>query len=153
MFERRLKVFLFVLAIVTAVLIGRAVDLQILGREHWVEEAAKSLHHETLTETTRGRLLDVRGRPLAEDAYCFDACVDYRAIPKDPDPDWVHEIAAERVKARDAGQHDKTVSTRTLARRTRVSSRQARASRSAKVSTNLKWPQAARLRALFTTAS
>jgi penicillin-binding protein 2 len=110
MFERRLKVFLFVLAVVTAVLVGRAVDLQILGREHWVEEAAKSLHHDSLTETTRGRLLDVRGRPLAEDMYCFDACVDYRAIPKDPDEQWVHEIAVARVKE----QHEKTGSTRVM---------------------------------------
>jgi penicillin-binding protein 2 len=110
MFERRLKVFLFVLAVVTAVLVGRAVDLQILGRAHWVEEAAKSLHHDSLTETTRGRLLDVRGRPLAEDVYCFDACVDYRAIPKDPDAQWVHDIAVARVKE----QHDKTGSTRAM---------------------------------------
>jgi penicillin-binding protein 2 len=114
MFERRLKVFLFVLALVTAVLVARAIQLQVVQRAQWATEALDSLHHESLTDTTRGRLLDVRGRPLAEDDYCFDACVDYRAIPRDPDPDWVREIAAQRVKLRDGGHHDKSVSTHQL---------------------------------------
>jgi penicillin-binding protein 2 len=101
MFERRLKVFLFVLAVITAVLVARAVQLQVVERAQWTSDAIDSLHHDSLTETTRGRLLDVRGRPLAEDVYCFDACVDYRAISKDPDSEWVHELAVQRVALRD----------------------------------------------------
>jgi penicillin-binding protein 2 len=90
------------------------VQLQIIERTRWATEAIESLHHESLIETTRGRLLDVKGRPLAEDTYCFDACVDYRAIPSVPDAEWVREIAVERVKTRDGGHRDKSVPLRQL---------------------------------------
>ena len=59
--------------------------MQVMERAQWAQAATDSLHHETLVEPTRGRLLDVRGRPLALDVYCFDACVDYRAITTPPE--------------------------------------------------------------------
>jgi penicillin-binding protein 2 len=109
MFERRLKMFLFLLTAMTGVLAARAVQLQILENSRWTTEAIDSLHHVSLRETTRGQLLDVKGRPLAENVVSYDACVDYRAITSEPDPKWVHDIAAARLKSRDGGQRDRSI--------------------------------------------
>ncbi len=49
-------------------------------------------------ETTRGSILDRKGRVLAFDAPCIDACVDYRAIVEDPDEDWLRKKAQERLE-------------------------------------------------------
>jgi len=100
MFERRLKVLLGVLAIVGAVLVGRAAYVQVVCGREWVDEAAKTARHERLIDTTRGRLLDYKGKTLAEDVACIDACVDYHVIGLEPDTKWVHDLAVQRVKAR-----------------------------------------------------
>ena len=111
MFERRLKVFLFFLAVTTAVLIARAVQIQLIERNEWASKASESLQDKTFTETSRGRLLDAHGNVLAMDVASMDVCVDYRAIPLDPDPKsedglafskWVREIASARIKANPA---------------------------------------------------
>ena len=49
-------------------------------------------------ETTRGTIFDRNGVPLVDDAPCVDACVDYRAITEEPDPQWVEDRAKENLK-------------------------------------------------------
>lgn len=88
------------LALGAVVLLARAAYVQVVCGSQWMDEARKTARHERLMETTRGRVLDLKGRALAEDLACIDACVDYHAIPPDPDPAWVHEIAEQRVHAR-----------------------------------------------------
>ena len=42
MFERRLKIFLLILLIATGVLVLRAMQLQVLGRDHWRKQAVEA---------------------------------------------------------------------------------------------------------------
>lgn len=84
MFERRLQVLLVLLAIVSFVLIARAFTVQVVGKSYWAEQNEKSARDETQIATTRGRILDVKGRELAIDQPCIDVCVDYRAILFEP---------------------------------------------------------------------
>jgi penicillin-binding protein 2 len=118
MFERRLKIFLAVLVSSGLVLFGRAFSLQVLGRDEWARAEQKlTTRPPELTETTRGRILDVHGVPLAVDAPATDACVDYRAIVDPPDPKWVTEIATNRLKARYGSDFSRASHTFTAAQR------------------------------------
>jgi penicillin-binding protein 2 len=98
MFERRLKILLGIIIAVSVVLLGRAVQMQVLQVDHWRSEAADMMQHIGHTETQRGKILDRNGRPLAFDAACIDAAVDYRAISLDPT--WIKEQAKSRLKHR-----------------------------------------------------
>jgi penicillin-binding protein 2 len=100
MFERRLKIFLALLVVVTAVLVMRAAHVQIWQKADWQAKAEELKKRSRPVETTRGRILDVRGRPIALDRPCQDACVDYRALTSEPDPKWVEAVATERLKQR-----------------------------------------------------
>src|SRR5687768_16089792 len=97
MFERRLKIFLVVLFFMTLVLVGRAMQLQVFGRAYWRERAGEVMRRSSMVETTRGRILDRQGRPVAVDKPCIDACVDYRAIVTPPDEKWVKSVARRRL--------------------------------------------------------
>ncbi len=59
MFERRLKILLGILLLVTVVLLLRATQLQVLNRSHWVDEAKESLKKTRPLETTRGAILEL----------------------------------------------------------------------------------------------
>jgi penicillin-binding protein 2 len=98
LFERRLKIFLAILIVFVLVLLARAMQLQVIEREDWAKKAAESMRSETLSETTRGRILDSKGAVLAEDEPCIDACVDYRFIEDPPDPLFLRQTAERRVK-------------------------------------------------------
>src|SRR5687768_14798405 len=102
MFERRLKIFLSILLLVTGVMLVRAVQLQVFGRTYWQEQAAESMKKSRLIETTRGTIFDAKGRPMAIDVACIDAAVDYRAVVEPPDPAWLNTQAINRVR-RDLG--------------------------------------------------
>ena len=67
MFERRLKIFLAILLVFVLVILARAVQLQIVERDYWRDQAAASMRKEELTDSTRGRILDCKGAVLAED--------------------------------------------------------------------------------------
>src|SRR5215207_1621370 len=97
MFERRLKIFLLILLGATGVLVLRAMQLQVLGREHWQRQAVEAGKRRELIETTRGSIIDAKGQVLALDEPCVDACVDYRALIDPPDPAWLAEQAGERL--------------------------------------------------------
>jgi penicillin-binding protein 2 len=100
MFERRLKLFLAVLVLVTAVLVIRAAQLQVWQREEWGAKAIDINKRSHTTETWRGRILDFNGKPIAVDRPCVDACVDFRALQRPADPNWIKAAAAERLKNR-----------------------------------------------------
>src|SRR4051794_37471389 len=100
MFERRLKLFLAVLVLVTVVLVVRAAQLQVVQRDDWVSKAVAINTNSHTTETWRGRILDYRGTPIAVDRPCVDACVNFRALQRPADPRWVQSVAVERLRSR-----------------------------------------------------
>jgi len=97
MFERRLKIILGVLFISAFVLVARAMHVQVVQRDRWTKLASDSMVVPRLIETTRGRILDRKGRVLAQDDGCIDACVDYRVIKWEPDEDWIRKLAIRRI--------------------------------------------------------
>lgn len=103
MFERRLRVLLFALFAVGAVLLARAFQLQVLARDEWQKEASGLGHRQHLVETVRGTIKDFQGRVLAIDEPCIDACVEYGAIARDPE--WVKSLALRRVNAAQSGAY------------------------------------------------
>lgn len=98
MFERRLKLLLVGLVVMLGVLAVRAAQLQISQHEEWSERARASLKRQQLTETVRGTIFDVKGRVVAQDVACIDACVDYRVIIDPPDETWVRNEARRRLR-------------------------------------------------------
>src|SRR2546423_274041 len=100
MFERRLKIFLSILLVFVLVLLGRAMQLQIIQREYWSKQASDSMRREELTDAPRGRIVDCKGAVLAQDQPCTDACVDYRLIIEPPDENLIRLMVDKRVKER-----------------------------------------------------
>jgi penicillin-binding protein 2 len=98
MFERRLKILLGIVFSLAAVMFARAVQLQVAQKDDWEKEATRLLQRPGTAETSRGRILDRKGRVLASDAPCIDVAVDYRAIALDPD--WIKRQAALRLPPR-----------------------------------------------------
>ena len=107
MFERRLKIFLLILGLAVGGLLVRAAQLQIVQRDYWKKEASDELKKVKYLETDRGAIVDRKGRELAADRPCVDACVDYQAIVYPADPKWLEGVAARRLKDRmgDAWTH------------------------------------------------
>lgn len=105
MFGRRLRILLLLLLLVAGALIARVVQLQVFRREQFAQAAAGAGQSDELIETTRGRLLDWRGRVIAADEPCIDAAVDYRAVTRQPDPAWLRQVARQRLLARDPAGH------------------------------------------------
>jgi len=101
MFERRLKIFLALLFVMTTVLLVRAAQLQVFSKSEWQKQAETLGHRRHLIETTRGTIVDVHGREIAIDEPCIDACVDYGAIAKDPI--WVKNLALKRMATTQPG--------------------------------------------------
>ena len=99
MFERRLKISLGILLSVMGILLLRAFHLQVISRAAWVKAAEDFKRKPIYVETTRGRILDFNGHELAVDEACMDACVDYRAITRDPE--WIKTLALKRAAAVD----------------------------------------------------
>lgn len=98
MFELRLRIILALLILLMVGLVGRAFQLQVVDRADWQGRAQKRAQDSEWLDTTRGRILDIRGRELAVDDACIDACVDYRAIGPEPEAKWVREQAMARLK-------------------------------------------------------
>ena len=71
MFERRLKILLGIIIGISVVLLGRAVQLQVVQAKHWDDAAAKGLKHIRFTDTQRGKILDRNGVELAFDAHAW----------------------------------------------------------------------------------
>ena len=109
MFERRLKILLGIILGFTLVLILRAGWLQVVRAEEYRQKAADAGKRVSAIETIRGAIKDFKGRTVAEDGPCIDACVDYRAIDLDPPESqaWLREQATARLKARGMFRGDK----------------------------------------------
>src|SRR5688500_2965904 len=86
--------------VATAALLVRAAQGQAGERAHWRQRAAEAMKRSRLVETVRGSILDYRGRQVAVDRPCVDACVDYRALVTPPDEGWVREKAIQRLRLR-----------------------------------------------------
>ena len=100
MFQRRLKLLLILLLILSAALVLRAVQVQWIEHAYWRSQATELMKRWEFIETTRGAIRDRKGRLLAYDAPCIDACVDYRAITEEPDEPWVRKRAQENLRNR-----------------------------------------------------
>lgn len=100
MFERRLKMVLAVLALMTLGLILRAGQVQILQHDQWAAGAAETMKRSTLLDTIRGSIRDRAGRVIASDTPCVDVCVDYRAMTDPPEPKWLASKSEARLKAK-----------------------------------------------------
>jgi len=87
MFESRLRLFRR-LILLMAGMGARAFELQVKHHDHWQKQVADRGLENTTVEPPRGRILDIRGRELAVDKACIDACVDYGAIVAEPDDKW-----------------------------------------------------------------
>jgi penicillin-binding protein 2 len=105
MFERRLKVFLGVLILVTLTLVLRAAQVQVLQHKDWEKRAIDSQKSSEQIETRRGAIRDYQGREMAIDVPCVDACIDYRSLVPNPADDWVKDVARGRLKDRMAGAY------------------------------------------------
>jgi penicillin-binding protein 2 len=103
MFERRMKFLLGVLLVITGGILLRVMQLQLLETRDWNDKAKDSLRRSQLVDTVRGSILDFRGRVIAQDVACIDACVDYRAIEDPPDEKWVRKVAQQRLRDRADG--------------------------------------------------
>lgn len=103
MFERRLKVLLAGLIVFTVLLLLRAAQVQIVEGSDWAKKAEESLSRPQMLETTRGEILDYKGRRVAYDEPCIDAAVDFRAIERDPK--WMEQQAISRIFARNRAQY------------------------------------------------
>ncbi len=116
MFERRIKILLGVLAGFTLMLLMRAGWLQIVQGADYDRKAAESGRRPSYLETFRGRILDVKGRIVAEDAPCIDAAVDYRAIDFDfkESQEWLTIQARARLTARGVLKGDRVERSRLI---------------------------------------
>ena len=99
MFERRLKIILGLLACFTLMLLFRAGWLQVVQGAEWQRKAAETSKRSSWLDTSRGRILDFKGRVIAEDAPCIDAAVDFRAINCDAkeSKEWLEAQARQRL--------------------------------------------------------
>ena len=95
MFERRLKIFLTAIIAMAALMLVRAVQLQILQHGIWQTKADDANRRRSAVETPRGEIVDRNGVRLAFDDACIDAAVDYRAISMDAD--WIKAQARARL--------------------------------------------------------
>ncbi len=98
MFERRLRIVLVVLVLAALTLLTRAGHVQLAQAGLWRSVAYSSISRSELTETTRGRLLDAKGRVLAEDVPCNDAAVAYWFITEEPDADRLYQAARSMTR-------------------------------------------------------
>ena len=98
MFERRLKIFLMVILMMAFVIVLRAAQVQLLQSEQWKTKAEAGRVRDTLVDAPRGRILDRHGRPIAYDAPCIDAAVDFRAISLEPK--WLEQQAKLRLPSK-----------------------------------------------------
>src|SRR5690349_2523860 len=80
MFHRRLLLLLLIVGCATAGLVAQIYKLTVIDGPRHRAEAEETLQSRTLLPTTRGRILDIKGRVLAEDVPCFDIAVDYALI-------------------------------------------------------------------------
>lgn len=80
MYQRRLLLVIGVMTVMAIIPAAQMARLTLVKGEDLREQAERRLLTETWTETTRGRILDRRGREIARDRPSYDILVDYSVI-------------------------------------------------------------------------
>jgi len=80
MFMRRLLLLLAAVILLMGALAGRMVNLAVVHAEDRRRQAEAALVEVSLTPTRRGRILDFKGRVLADDLPSYDVSVQYAVI-------------------------------------------------------------------------
>lgn len=80
LFTRRLALVVLGIACAGAVLVGQLWRLTVAEGAALAQDAERRLSRVVLTPTTRGRLLDRKGRVLAEDRPAYDLTVEYAVL-------------------------------------------------------------------------
>ncbi len=101
MFERRSRVVLALLILASFALLARSAQIQLVQADDWRQVAEEALVKSTLTEAARGRLLDRKGRVLAEDVPCNDAAVAYWFVSDPPDEGYLKRLARDLARQSD----------------------------------------------------
>ena len=101
MFERRARVVLALLILASFGLLARAAQVQLVQSEHWRLAAEDTLQKSILTEAARGRLLDRKGRVLAEDVPCNDAAVAFWFVRDPVDEGHLKRLARDLARKTD----------------------------------------------------
>lgn len=94
MFLRRLWTLLGVMGVVSAGLAAQAWRLTMVEGEKYRRVAEARMIADEWTATVRGRVLDRKGRVLAQDEASFDILVDYRVITGE----WAYSAAAREAR-------------------------------------------------------
>ena len=100
MFFTRTRILIILLLLGIAGVLVRAAQIQWWQHDQWAAQANRGAVRDELVETSRGRILDVKGRELAIDAPCMDAVIDYRIITLPPDEKWIKDYARVRMRRR-----------------------------------------------------
>lgn len=98
MFERRLRVFLALLFLGGLILAARAAQVQVAQGDEWRDRSDRAAERVAYLSPRRGDIVDCRGVVLATDVPAFEACVNYRAVPTEPDAKWLDAEATRRAK-------------------------------------------------------
>ncbi len=94
MFHRRLALLMVFFLLGGSVLLARVARLTVIDGADLLAEAERRLVSERWIETTRGRILDRKGRVLAMDRPAFDVAVDYEVITGE----WALQQAARAAR-------------------------------------------------------
>ncbi len=97
MFVKRLLILFAFLAVGVTAIGMRLAQLQVAQVKHWRDEAKTFINRHYMIPTTRGAILDCKGRYLALDQPCYNLAIDYRAM--NHDDGWITEQAIARLKA------------------------------------------------------
>jgi len=97
MYERRLKIFLTIVAAGMGVILVRLAHLQLVRADEYRQRAQESLIYTVPLPTARGKILDRHNRVLAADEPCYDLCLHYQMLTQN-DPSrsrWLREQLAK----------------------------------------------------------
>ncbi|MHC4717393.1 MAG: penicillin-binding transpeptidase domain-containing protein, partial [Planctomycetota bacterium] len=83
MYERRLKIFLTMVAAAMTIVLARLVHMQLVMADDYRRRAAQSLVYDEPLPTARGQVLDRNNRVLAVDEPCYDLCLHYQMLTQD----------------------------------------------------------------------
>ena len=98
MFTRRSRILLAALLLFSGVLVARAAQVQVGQHDAWDGLADEAMRRATPLPTTRGRILDVKGRVIARDVPSVDVCVDYDAAERPLSDRWLARMARLRLR-------------------------------------------------------
>lgn len=80
MFHRRLALLMAAVVLVSGALTGKLAYLTLVRGDELRDKAESKLIRRAMTPTYRGRILDRKGRVLAQDQASYDVAVDYRVM-------------------------------------------------------------------------